>query len=312
MDVLMKKAKGGLKQIFIEMGNFDTQSLQGPSKKEMTDELLKCFSKIMKGVRVARKYEKSNAEVDASKQPKVDQKFWDALVEHTKSLNIDLVGFCEMDEDYIFEEEMTKYKVKDCVLDNAIVLGMEMKKKEIEQAPEPPAGLEAMRVYAELGEATNKLAQYLRDKGFQAQAFHPFGGPVLYPPLAEKAGLGELGNNGVIITREFGPSLRLSVVATNAAPLPKTKPPNLGVREICKNCEACIKACPGGAIFPFDEKLKSANGRYITSIDNKKCFPNFFKTFGCSICLKVCPFFKHGHEKVMKNKIPLISATENP
>ncbi|MFX0133207.1 MAG: 4Fe-4S double cluster binding domain-containing protein [Candidatus Hodarchaeota archaeon] len=303
----IKKAKGGLKQQVISMDKFGGKRFE-IDDKELVKELYDCISRIFNGLGIAKKYKKLNKAITAEKVP-INQKFWDDLIDYTKSIGIDLIGFTEVDEYYIFEEEMADYRVKDKVLDKAIVLGKEMKKERIEQAPEPPAGVEAMRIYAELGEATNKLAKYIRDRGYQAQAFHPFGGPVLYPPMAEKAGLGELGNNGLIITREFGPSQRLSMIATDASPLPKIKPANLGVKEICKNCKACIKACPGQAIYPFDKKIKSDNGKYITSIDNEKCFPSFFKHQGCSICIKVCPFFKHGYEKVMKNKQPIITAT---
>ena len=30
----------------------------------------------------------------------------------------------------------------------------------------------------------------------------------------------------------------------------------------------------------------------MKSIDREKCFPYFFKTVGCSVCIKVCPFAK--------------------
>ncbi|NVM30885.1 MAG: epoxyqueuosine reductase [Candidatus Helarchaeota archaeon] len=293
----MKSAKGNLKQQLIEFQKFSTGRSQ--INKEVISHTMGHVTRIMSGVQSARKSIKLSERMDTSNRPQATEEFWNNLKVHAKSLGIDLIGFTEVDEYYIFEEEMVGYRVKNKVLDNAIVLGMEMKKEAINQAPEPPAGNEAMRVYADLGAATVKLAEHLREKGFRAQAFHPFGGPVLYPPMAEKAGLGEIGVNGLLITREFGPSLRLSTIATDAGPLPETKPSAMRVKDFCKNCGACVKKCPGNAILAFDEKIIRENGKYLTSIDSEKCFPHFFKTYGCSICIKTCPFFKVGYEKVM-------------
>ena len=266
------------------------------------NELMTYMKQIMKGVRKAKKLIKLNAQIQNSKIP-VSPKFWGDLISYAKSLGIDLIGFTEIDEYFIFKEEMIGYRIANKILDNAIVLGMEMKKDAIEQAPESAAGNEAMRVYAELGIVTNQLATYLQEQGYQAQPFHPFGGPVLYPPMAQKAGLGEIGYNGLLITKEFGPRLRLSMIATNATPLPRFPYSNFGIRTYCKTCGLCIKNCPTHAILPGDQKCISPNGKYIQNIDADKCFPQFFKTHGCSICIKVCPFSKVGYEKIMQKAI---------
>ncbi|NVM52911.1 MAG: hypothetical protein HWN66_04350 [Candidatus Helarchaeota archaeon] len=267
-------------------------------EKGLIKEHMRHVERTLTGLNQARKWKKLNQKIDSPKVP-INQQFWDDLITFTKSIGLDLIGFTEVDEYFIFEEEMTGYRVKNNVLDNAIVLGMEMKKEAIDQAPEPPAGNEAMRIYAELGFATIKLAAYLRERGYQAQAFHPFGGPVLYPPMAQKAGLGEIGYSGVLISKEFGPRQRLSMIATDADPLPPTKNTQFGIREYCETCGKCIKNCPTQAILPGNQKLKSPDGKYLQNIDGDKCFPQFFKTHGCSICLKVCPFSELGYEKVM-------------
>jgi len=293
----MKQAKGQLNQRFIDMSKFNTAKLQ--LDKKIFSELMGHISKTMSGLQKARKSIKLSELVDSSHHPPIIDSFWNDLTAYAKSIGIDLVAFTEVDEYFIFEKEMTEYHVKDKVLDNAIMLGMEMKKDAIDQAPEPPAGNEAMRIYAELGMATVKIAEYLHERGYKAQAFHPFGGPVLYPPMAQKAGLGEIGYNGLLITREFGPRLRLSMVATDAEPLPNVASTNLGIREYCQTCGICVKNCPTGAVLPGDQKRKSPDNKYLQNIEGEKCFPQFFNTHGCSICIKVCPFSKLGYDKVM-------------
>jgi len=57
------------------------------------------------------------------------------------------------------------------------------------------------------------LAEFIRLLGHDAI---PAGNDMaLSIPLAVDAGLGELGRNGLLITKEFGPRLRLCKVFTN-------------------------------------------------------------------------------------------------
>lgn len=64
-----------------------------------------------------------------------------------------LIGYTKVPRTLIF-------KGKKILFPNAIVLAMEMRKSEIDKAPEQEAGIETMRVYAELGEAANNNSQF--------------------------------------------------------------------------------------------------------------------------------------------------------
>ncbi len=93
------------------------------------------------------------------------QEFWDELMIQAKKLGIDLIGFAPIVEDFIFENDhVGGIKV---LYENAIVLGMEMDYEAIDMAPDPPAGIESLNIYAELGEATNKLTNFIRSKGYR-------------------------------------------------------------------------------------------------------------------------------------------------
>ena len=118
--------------------------------------------------------------------------------------------------------------------------------------------------------------------------------------MAVKANMGEIGRQGLLITKEFGPRQRLSVIATNASPLPEKTPISYKTSEYCENCGKCIKECPMEAIF--EEPINNENGT-ITRIDSAKCFEYFYETNGCSICIKTCPFHKVGYDKIFKEII---------
>ncbi len=65
----------------------------------------------------------------------------------------------------------------------------------------------------------------------------------------------------------------------------------------------CIEKCPPKALY--EQPIKNENG-LLTHNDSTKCFPYFAANYGCSICIKVCPFSTTGYEKikaiVMKRK----------
>jgi hypothetical protein len=136
---------------------------------------------------------------------------WLDLQEYTQSKwNIHSIGFTEVPREFVFKDHIILYKY-------ALVLVEEMKKEKIDKAPGVPASTEVMRVYAHLGEAANDIARWLRERGLKCQPIHPLGGLINTPPLAGKAGLGWLGQNGMIITRDYGPRHRITPVLLEKA-----------------------------------------------------------------------------------------------
>ena len=179
---------------------------------------------------------------------------------------------------------------------NAVVLTMEMDKVRIETAPSQD-GLEAVvEIYRDLGRIANKGATYLRQRGYSAHAGHPLMGLALYPPLAQLAGLGWIGANGMIVTPEHGPRVRLAAIFTGIENLPfSTENEHRWVEEYCAACQICVRRCPVEAILP--EPARYGNGQK-TYVSNERCFPYFSDHYGCSVCIAVCPFSRSGYERV--------------
>jgi epoxyqueuosine reductase QueG len=111
--------------------------------------------------------------------------------------------------------------------------------------------------------------------------------------MAVKAGLGQIGTQGLLITKKFGPRQRLSIIAVNIDTLPENPPEDFVIDEYCKKCRRCVNLCPVSAIY--DEPIINENGT-ITRIDGEKCIKHFYETTGCSICIKECPFHKIGYK----------------
>ncbi|MFX0011261.1 MAG: hypothetical protein ACFE9R_13175, partial [Candidatus Hermodarchaeota archaeon] len=175
---------------------------------------------------------------------------------------------------------------------NAIILGMEMDWEKIKEAPSIYCGIEAFRVYYELGEKTIELTRFFQEQGYKAEAHHPFGGKLLFTAHAVAAGLGIKGRNGLILTPEFGPRQRWSVITTDAE-IPETKKVDFTeMEEFCETCGACITECLGKATYEEPiEKIKGSG--IITHIDREKCMESLLDNNYCSNCLKVCPQGQH-------------------
>ena len=207
--------------------------------------------------------------------------FLEKLMEYRSSLDVGLFEYVKLPNDLIFKEYGVLY-------DNAIILAMEMSKEIIDRAPSQATLNMVFGTYDDLGKAANKIAEFLRDHGYAAQADHPLGGLVLFPPLAQKAGIGWVGKHGLLITPEFGPRVRLAAVYTNIENLPFAESNDHGwIEDYCEICGICVRQCPPRAIL--DESITHDTGR-ITHISQQDCFEYFAQYYGCSVCIKVCPF----------------------
>jgi len=211
---------------------------------------------------------------------------------YAKSLGIDNIGFTKIPRQLIFKERAICYE-------NAIVLIKEMDKNAISKAPSVTTLKSVFETYDTLGILTNKLTDYLKENNFYAQASHPLGGLVLYPPLAQKAGLGWLGKHGLLITPKFGSRQRISAIFTSINNLPYNKNnKHKWIKDFCDKCNKCVRKCPPKAIF--DTAIVHPSKRE-THIDRKKCLPYFNKNYGCSICLKECVFSNIDYNKIKES-----------
>jgi reductive dehalogenase len=115
--------------------------------------------------------------------------------------------------------------------------------------------------------------------------------------MAVDAGLGELGRHGLLITRDFGPRIRISKVFTNL-PLIADFPIDIGVQKFCEKCKLCAKHCPSRAIQDgkrTDRAWDKSNSEGLLKwpIRAMNCFEWWVKNGnGCSVCIRVCPWNK--------------------
>jgi len=150
-------------------------------------------------------------------------------------------------------------------------------------------------------EKTRKLIIELQNMYGESVEFKPYVdyGAILERVFAEKAGLGFIGRNKNLITKEFGSWVFLSVILTDIE-LSYDQPLKAG----CGTCRACIEACPTKALIkkeenPWDREVYLDARKCISfqTIESKKDKISHLvsskmknRFFGCDICQEVCPW----------------------
>lgn len=113
-------------------------------------------------------------------------------------------------------------------------------------------------------------------------------GPEIERQLAYDAGLGFFGKNGMLINDDFGSYFFIGYILCDL-PLEDDKP----LDKSCMRCNACINACPGGALGGGFDISKCAS-----HISQKKgelteseiaILKKSGLIFGCDTCQHVCP-----------------------
>ncbi len=116
--------------------------------------------------------------------------------------------------------------------------------------------------------------------------------PVLERTWAQRTGLGWIGKNGNLITKESGSFFFIATLITDL----ELNFDDPFVKDYCGSCKRCIESCPTQAIMPD----KTINGSkcisYFTIELKNEIIPDEQKgkfrdwMFGCDICQDVCPW----------------------
>ncbi|MDE3083613.1 MAG: tRNA epoxyqueuosine(34) reductase QueG [Verrucomicrobiota bacterium] len=149
--------------------------------------------------------------------------------------------------------------------------------------------------------AAGKAVENIFEVGGSDYRYYVDTGPVLERSWAERAGLGFIGKNTMLISRRFGNWLFLAAILTRLELIPDA-PLRSAVGEdkariglLCGKCTRCLDACPTQAL-PRPGVLDARRCISYQTIENRGIIPRDLRTgigsriYGCDICLEVCPW----------------------
>jgi len=250
--------------------------------------------------------------------------FTEKIKKAAKFYGASLVGIADIDEKWVYKtgflrpaatsetdskEAIRKGDASNSILetpidlpggiDRVIVMAIEMDQKAISTAPAQPASAAAAVGYSKMAFTIACLGEFIRNLGYRA--IQCGNDTALSIPLAIDAGLGALGRNGLLLTPEYGPRVRICKVFTdmpliadeiNIEFIKKT-------RKFCKTCFKCAEACENEAITknvnPDFEPVTISNNSCVKKyyVDVEKCFEYWIENSGdCGNCIAACPFSK--------------------
>ena len=218
--------------------------------------------------------------------------FEDKLSELLTNGGASLVGFSNIGESPIEKQPNLTYaitivyKLSDAVL------------KTIENRPSMAYFQHYRAVNAKLDSLCLDAIRFIENQGYNAFPIaasqstnddkSAYRGIFAHKTGACLSGLGYIGKNALLYTKEFGSKVRLATVLTDM-PLERQ-------REIikggCGDCDICKKACPAGAISGINYEVGMNRDDFFSAekcSNNMKTYKDIGRGAVCGICIKVCP-----------------------
>ncbi len=127
-----------------------------------------------------------------------------------------------------------------------------------------------------------RLLRHIQGLGYEGMVYPEL---MSQKRMAQLAGLGSFGKNSLILNPRYGPWIRFQSILTDAELVPDEP----FKEDLCGDCEACIQACPVGALTPYNVDAERCS-EYMNNM------PPFTEnsTLMCTQCQRACP---HGREE---------------
>jgi epoxyqueuosine reductase len=168
----------------------------------------------------------------------------------------------------------------------------------IQKGPNRAYADEYTRVNQQITDVSAELAGAIKNQGFRSRSLAAshrtdtihIRGDFPHKTAATRAGIGWIGRHCQLITRPFGPWVRLGTVFTDMAV--SCGPPV--EKNFCGNCHRCVDACPAAALtgrswlpgVPRESLLD------VRGCDDwkKQHYFQYHQGHNCGICAAVCPY----------------------
>jgi epoxyqueuosine reductase len=218
----------------------------------------------------------------------------DFLQKMEKKLEMDMIGVASIKKSSELRDRAAQFLP---TVKSVVVFAKETYKEVVslvgpsKETGQPELGevltVHANYIYGRLNRAVHEFAQLFHQEGYRSIPLCASPGFITdqrfikalfsYKHAAELAGLGTIGRNSLLITPKFGPRVRLACLLTEA-PVDETPRKK---KDLCTQCNACIRVCPAQAIQEPQSGQPYAINRFA-------CRAYRQAGLVCSVCLKVC------------------------
>lgn len=190
----------------------------------------------------------------------------------------------------------------------ALAFTVEMKHNMVTAAPKASIVYESANRYLQSGEIAIKIAEYIRNLGYEARAHIDGNYELICPLVARDAGLGEIGRMGLLITSKKGPRIRIGAVTTNLPLIAVKRKIDTSIQHFCLHCKKCAKCCPGKSISSAPPKNILGAKRW--QINSESCFTYWcYAGTDCGRCMAVCPY---SHPDSFLHRLIRLGIKNNP
>ena len=225
--------------------------------------------------------------------------------ETARIFGADLVGICELNHRWVYSHDRSGDKIDiPKEYKYAIVMAIAMDREAVMTSPAFMSAVATGVGYSKMAFCIASVAEFIRNLRYNAI---PMGNDTaLSIPLAIDAGLGQLGRNGLLITPQYGPCVRICKVLTDL-PLQPDSPRDFGVTERCMDCAKCVEACEAGAISAEREPSyriacpSNNEGIMRWAVNADRCYGFWIENgAACSNCIAACPYTRNGFSENSK------------
>ena len=218
--------------------------------------------------------------------------FEDKLTELLTNAGASLVGFSNIGESPIANQPelvyavTLVYKLSDAVL------------KTIEDRPSMSYFQHYRAVNAKLDSICLDAVRFIENQGYNAFPIassqstnddkSAYRGVFAHKTGACLSGIGYIGKNALLYTKEYGSKVRLATVLTD---MPVERQREI-IKGGCGDCDICKRACPAGAISGINYEVGMQRDDFFSA---EKCSAHMktYKDIGrgavCGLCIKACP-----------------------
>jgi len=224
----------------------------------------------------------------------------------------DLVGICKLDRRWVYshtwpglmahetgnaepvvEESIPQEIPEECQY--AVVMCFEQDYNLLKYFTTSICNVATGTGYSRMAITNAHLSRFIRELGFKAIDCTT-NDVALSIPMAMQAGLGELGRNGLLITPQFGPRVRVSKVITDLPLIPDT-PIEFGVTEFCRVCKKCADVCSSQSIIHGERTAKPNSASNVAGelkwpVNAETCRTYWSQVRTCTSCVSCCPYNK--------------------